>query len=175
LTLLHKHFDLSAHERLVERIEGDDIYIDPVNETDDAATIPYLWKLGFDKLMKIPSWFPLEFQHRLSAGHDAVKAIESLTANHEFLEEIAVKFQDCGVEDIFGLSILHRDIPLKEGEILVETTDCENRSLMITALSQDEIQHEDLTETLWYFTADERVGVAGDCIMHCSSHCRGHY
>lgn len=104
---------------------------------------------------------------------DDIKAIESLTANSNFLEEMAVKLQDYGVEDVFGLSILHREALIKEGEIIVETTDHESRSLMIAAVSTSDIQHQELTETLWYFTADTKLGVAGQCGSHCGSHCWG--
>ncbi|QFS51535.1 hypothetical protein [Nostoc sphaeroides] len=77
LALLHKHFDLLPHERLIENIEDSKVYINPIIGVDDAAILPYLWKLNYTNVTQNSSWFPLEFQYKSAAQPDDIKAIES--------------------------------------------------------------------------------------------------
>ncbi|MEA5573493.1 hypothetical protein [Calothrix sp. UHCC 0171] len=179
LTLLHKHFDLSPHERLIESVGDDKVYINPVAKVNEREIIPYLWKLSSgingENCTQNLSWFPLEFQYKSVAQSDDINAVESLAANSNFLKEIAIKLQDFGVENVFGLSILHREaIAIAEGEILVETTDHEKRCFTLAAVNSSEVCKQELTETLWYFTTEENLGIASQCNSHCIQHCFGH-
>ncbi|MBD2200859.1 MULTISPECIES: glycerol-3-phosphate ABC transporter substrate-binding protein [Calothrix] len=178
LTLLHKHFDLLPHERLIESVGDNKIYINPIAGVDEEAIIPYLWKFSSEfsgeNLAQNISYSPLEFQYKSTATTDNIEAVQALMANSNFLEEIAMKLQNFGLEDVFGLSILHREaIAIAKGEILVETTDHEKRCLTLTAVNSNDVCKEELTETLWHFT-EEDLGFARVCLSHCISHCTSH-
>lgn len=179
LTLLHKHFDLLPHERLIESVGDNKMYINPVAGVDEEAILPYLWKFSSEVSAKNftqnPSCFPLEFQYKSAAKPDDIEAIQALMANSNFLEDIAIKLRDFGLEDVFGLSILHREaIAISEGEVLVETTDHETRCLTLAAVNSRDVCKEELTETLWHFTVDKDYDVARECGSHCIRHCISH-
>ncbi|MER3434671.1 MAG: hypothetical protein C4288_14915 [Leptolyngbya sp. ERB_1_1] len=63
---------------------------------------------------------------------------------------------------------------LQKGQIRLETTDHDARVLTIAAIDQARIEDQELTETLWHFTATADFEAAGDCGSHCYSHCQGH-
>ena len=166
ICLLHKHFDLSANERLVEEFEGNNSYIKPTTEYSDA--IPYMWKVEQSQASGEWVWFPLEFVRNTEQVAAAVERSEAALNNQEFLNAIAAKLFELGIANIFGISILHRDaIKIAEGEILVENTDDEGRFLKFSSVPRPEVDPATLTQTLWQFPTVESFEVAGLC-GHCT-------
>ncbi|TAF50707.1 MAG: glycerol-3-phosphate ABC transporter substrate-binding protein [Oscillatoriales cyanobacterium] len=146
ICLLHKHFDLSDNERLVEEFDGNNAYVKPTAEYGDA--IPYMWKVEQNQASGEWVWFPLEF----------VRVTE------------AVKLSELGMTGMFGISILHRDaIKVAEGEILVESTDDEARVLTLSSVPRQNVDRTTLTQTLWQFPNAEGFEVGAMC-SHCT-HC----
>ena len=174
VALLHKHFNLMPGERLVEQFTDDTVNIAPISNPDDNAIIPYMWKFDSDNPLK-QSWFPLEFQYQSKTTVDKFNIAKIIEAETEFLQEMAVKLQELNLENVFAISVLHREaIALKEGQIRLETTNHTERLLTIAAVDRDSIEAQNITETLWYFTADSDFEVSGMCESHCYSHCVGH-
>lgn len=166
ICLLHKHFNLSAEERLVEEFEGNNSYIKPTTEYSDA--IPYMWKVEQNQVSGEWVWFPLEFVRNTEQVAAAVERSEAVVNNQEFLSAIAAKLSELGMTNMFGISILHRDaIKIAEGEILVENTDDEGRVLTFSSVPRPEVDPTTLTQTLWQFPTVKGVDVAGFC-GHCT-------
>ena len=168
ICLLHKHFDLSDNERLVEEFEGNNAYVKPTAEYGDA--IPYMWKVEQNQISGEWVWFPLEFVRVTEAVSAAVERSAAVVNNSEFLNEIAAKLSELGMTGMFGISILHRDaIKVAEGEILVESTDDAARVLTLSAVSRENVDRTNLTQTLWQFPNAEGFEVGAMC-SHCT-HC----
>lgn len=168
ICLLHKHFDLSDNERLVEEFEGNNAYIKPTADYSDA--IPYMWKVERNPTSGELVWFPLEFVRVTEAMSAAIQRSEAVVNNSGFLNEIADKLSELGTINMFGISILHRDtIKVAEGEILVESTDDEARVLTFSSVPRQDIDPATLTQTLWQFPNTEGFEVGALC-SHCT-HC----
>ncbi|WP_293338838.1 glycerol-3-phosphate ABC transporter substrate-binding protein [Microcoleus sp. CAWBG58] len=168
ICLLHKHFDLSDNERLVEEFDGNNAYVKPTADYGDA--IPYMWKVEQNQASGELVWFPLEFVRVTEAVSAAVERSAAVVNNSEFLHEIAGKLSELGMTGMFGISILHRDaIKVAEGEILVESTDDEARVLTLSSVPRQNVDRTTLTQTLWQFPNAEGFEVGAMC-SHCT-HC----
>ncbi len=168
ICLLHKHFDLSPNERLVEEFQGNNSYIKPTTDYEEA--IPYMWKVERDSTSGQWVWFPLEFVRGAEAAQTTAERSEAVLNNHEFMSEIAAKLSELGLTSIFGIGILHRDaIQVAEGEILVESTDDEARVLTFASLPRPAVDPTTLTQTLWQFPTAQGYEVGSMC-QHCT-HC----
>lgn len=166
ICLLHKHFNLSAEERLVEEFEGNNSYIKPTTEYSDA--IPYMWKVEPSQVSGELVWFPLEFVRNTKQVAAAVERSEAVVNNQDFLKAMAAKLSELGLSNMFGISILHRDaIKIAEGEILVENTDDEGRFLKFSSVPKPEVDPATLTQTLWQFPTNQGFEVVGLC-GHCT-------
>lgn len=175
ISLLHQHFPLDSNERLVKELDGNRFYLRPQVEEDWDGVTPYSWKVEFD--LKSGEWryYPLEFLRHPSIGAEVKKQAEAIFSHPEFPAELAAKLSELGLTDTFGLTIPHRDaIKLEEGEILVETTDVQTRTLTCFPTLASSIAPEELTQTLWKFTPSQGVDVVEQCVMHCNAHCHGH-
>ncbi|MEG4283649.1 glycerol-3-phosphate ABC transporter substrate-binding protein [Microcoleus sp. A006_D1] len=168
ICLLHKHFDLSNNERLVEEFDGNNAYVKPTAEYGDA--IPYMWKVEQNQISGEWVWFPLEFVRVTEAVSAAVERSKAVVNNSNFLNEIAGKLSQLGMTGMFGISILHRDaIKVAEGEILVESTDDAARVLTFSSVPRQNVDRTTLTQTLWQFPNAEGFEVGAMC-SHCT-HC----
>ena len=79
--LLHKHFDMSNDEILLERIFQNRSKLSPVScETIQGEVLAYMWKMKKDK-----TWVPLEFAYSTKPMQDA---FEKIMKNEAFLHEI---------------------------------------------------------------------------------------
>jgi hypothetical protein len=175
ISLLHQHFPLDSNERLVEEFDGNRSYLKPQVEEDKDDVTPYLWKVEPDPESGEWRYYPLEFVRHPSIGAEVRKQAEAIFSHQEFLADVTAKLSELGLTDTFGLAIPHRDtIKLKKGEILVETTDEQTRTLTCSPALISSIAPGELTQTLWKFTPRQDVDVLGQCVMHCNSHCHGH-
>ncbi|WP_157489070.1 hypothetical protein [Pseudofrankia sp. DC12] len=169
--LLHKHFNIDDGEVLVRRVSDNSAVTRPERYRPDLA--PYLWR---PVAIGEGSWnfYPLEFLPAEQWSDDF-----SIDESGEFLFEFAEQSARLGVGDLFGVGLkVHRQLTLRDNEILVETTDLERRELVVRPVDADSIA-EELTETFWEFTPPELCGkpgvhAKGKCISHCSMHCKGH-
>jgi hypothetical protein len=175
IALLHKHFDLKPNERLVEEFTEDSFSIKPIAVENQEQLIPYLWKADHPAGSNSWQYYPLEFL-KLSQSQEIIQQHSKTIIQHtKFLDDMAHQLFDLGLSQTFGITLLHRDcLALKPDEILVETTDEQNRILTCSPITKNKVPSEDLTQTLWSFTLYSSVNTLGQCIMHCNSHCNGH-
>jgi len=159
--LLHRHFELSHDERLVERFIGNRSFAVPLNVDEAVRAVPYTWKAVKNFDSEGWNFYPLEFV-------ECPESIffEKVTQNEAFFADMANELSEMGVTDVFGVSILHRSaIKLAEGEILLETSNKQERRLNFSAVSKNKIES---TQTLWAFKPSED----GACGQHeCGNHC----
>jgi hypothetical protein len=160
ICLLHKHFEMTPDEKLVEQIEGYRSFATPVKRTEKVNAVPYMWKVQQERDGNGHEFYPLEFV-------DSVDA-ESWTAviqNESFLSDIAKALSDLNVIDLFGVSILHRDhIKLAEGETVIETSNEKERKLNFAAVVRNDIpQDMTVTRTLWSFATLDKQFSSGEC------------
>jgi hypothetical protein len=178
ISLLHKHFDLHHDEIIVRHIDAPRrvAHIWPASRHTDA--VPYLWKALRDARGRL-QFAPLEFVRRVDARES--EAVD-LTQSEPFLTAIANALAERDLLDVFGIATTSlMRIPLAHHELLVETTDSENRKLTITPMHRSEVQVAELTETFWTFTPGPVVDIGGvikctgtHCTGHCKSHCKQH-
>lgn len=168
MCLLHKHFHLATEERLVEEFVGNNAYIKPTTDYTDA--LPYMWMVKPSETPGEWVWYPLEFVRNDGSISEAIARMEAVTGNQDFLNEIAAKLSELGLSNMFGISILHRDaIKIAEGEILVESTDDQQRVLTFASVPRPSVDPATLTQTLWKFPAAGGVESLAEC-SHCT-HC----
>lgn len=166
---LHKHFDMSPEERLVETILEHEIIIRPSRTFGDVA--PYIWRLVQND--DAPVWSPVEFlvSNQWSAlAFEQAARFETAVA---FRRDLARFLTNAGVDQVFGVVSRHREgllarcvVPFSQ---IVEQTDRQTRTLTLRAESVPTPQ-PDLIETVWHFperSADGRVAVG------CRNTCRG--
>lgn len=176
VSMLHKHFNLHSDEILVEQISQQGSLIKPSKSKE--SVFPYMWKLFYDQASNKLMWSPLEFikLDEQSKQLNIIANLKNLETNTKFLEEIAELLNEHSLQNIFGLSLLHRDfIKVGTHEMLVEIEGEEERTLRFQIMSKDETLTSDLVETLWCFTPEEATDNSElVCNSHCSSHCMSH-
>jgi hypothetical protein len=169
VSLLHKHFDMLATERLVRRsdIEKRIVKTRPV-ASSRRELAPYLWKVRWGRGGK-PELAPLEF---LAESEPS----DHLRVDEAFLGEFAEVLHLHGVENVFGLATLDiLRVPVSPEEIRVETTDSERRILTVVPDDRATLDVDQLTETFWTFVPEDfDVNVVMKCDSHCNAHCRAH-
>lgn len=173
ISLLHKHFEMSDDEMLVERFIGERSFAVPLSESESIRAVPYMWKAV--KHSESESWvfYPLEF---VECPDD--KLFETVTQNEVFFADMANVLSNLGVTDVFGVSVLHREaIRLTEDHTILENSNGRERRLNFQGVSKEKLSTElDLTRTLWAFNSSDgyTCNRHDDCSGHGCAHCEGH-
>jgi len=154
--LLHKHFELGECERLVKDVVPDAATLLPTEITDDLELIPYMWK--FEK--EDGDYRPLEFLRKTASLTKTHEASVRVQQSKSFLDEAGQRLRDLGLQDIFGLCLVHAE-PLEEGSIWLEETNSRQRTIRLSVGPDHGIAG--ITETNWTFEIDE-AGLCDDCL-----------
>ena len=168
VTLLHKHFNIAADERLVRRYDEKGASIAP--EAPSINHVACLWEFdGYGDGV----WFPLEFSDRANVPvcFDQAKYLEE---NESFLMEFGDALQRFGVQRLFGLVSLHgfQLLNPSNGQIVLETSGDAPRSLKLEVVDAKDPRGIDSTQTLWMFEkAEVRSGMACPVITGAMAHC----
>jgi hypothetical protein len=165
VNLLHKHFDISDAERIVREYVGRTAYMKPQLTSHltqgKTAILPYLWQYADGRYG--PHFYPLEFaEYSGNKTKQAEAEIARVCKSTEFLRDLAIRLWDLGLEDIFGIALLHsrNNIYLCNGEAMLETTDVINRILTLEPFPEEALAHLDTTETLWIFSTPDHTQLA---------------
>ena len=171
VSLLHKHFELSERERLVEGFAGDKRCCRATAVFDDSSVTPYMWKVE-----RAPSdgwrYHPLEFLPTNDTRLDFVKLSKPVIDNTEFLAEFASELVASSLTETFGISLLHRQVIRRsDADMLVETTNAGTRELLFSVVPRGSVDPIRLTKTLWAFSGtDESDTQCAHCV-HCDHYC----
>jgi hypothetical protein len=181
VSLLHKHFPLAPDEIITRSFDMPNrtAIMRPSKEGKPRA-VPYLWRLvrqergGF-------AYYPLEFVREEYA--EDFRGF-NLGDHVDFLLDMAHVLTEHGLQDVFGIAVPSniRKLAQDDDELLIETTDSATRTLTVKPHLGPVPDNEELTETIWTFTASDEETVAsctgthcaGHCKAHCLSHCVGH-
>jgi hypothetical protein len=175
LTLLHRHFDMSPDERLVEEMHPDgppELYSFCTTCTGhDVVTKSTPVHTGALGLCSAHSWVLRE--------DGGISAYEFQSGDHPvsvpqaFLLEVATFLSAAGLLGIFGLHAMHRPGKDKEG-VLIEINDPEGRMNIVTNVPPKEAETEPVTHVLWAFApgADPDGPPIVMLACHCSGKCR---
>ena len=105
---------------------------------------------------------PIAFAANRQADiHDAEKRVASDAA---MFSEVAAVLRRQGLQDKYGLTLLHKHFDLHDDEQLVEFTDVQNRVLTLKPMRIGEIPRENLTETNWCLNDNSVVSA---CVVFC--------
>jgi hypothetical protein len=169
VVFLHKHFELTLEERLVETILEKEIVIRPSRTFGDVA--PYIWRV-----MQSPgalAWSPVEFLVSNEWSARAFEQAARFESAVDFRRNLAQYLIGERIESVFGVISRHREALLNRCVApfsqIVEQTDRQTRTLVLRVESVPTPQ-SDLIETVWHFPerhADGRVAVG------CRNTCRG--
>ncbi|MGK7939857.1 MAG: hypothetical protein AB4062_06845 [Crocosphaera sp.] len=154
ISLLHKHFPLQPHERLIKTFTSHGFSLTAKPKADLHNLTPDLWKVSQNQNTGEWQYYPLEF---VSVG-DEVKKIQILAEdvmnNHNFLSAMAIKLGELKLTNIFGIALLYEcSHHLEEGEIMMETTEHETRMNHCSPMFIRDLGSEMKTPTLWQFIA----------------------
>ena len=164
LTLLHKHFDLDADEKLVEMWNEKSKQIEVRPNRSKTNKIAYMWRVCTKNT--VSSYHPIEFYDETTpVATEALSITQKLLANQAFLDEFAELLTQTNTSNIFGLCLLHRDDMLMDVDYVhFEETDKPNRVSYMSVHKKNDIDTETSVQTHW------RFGPAGgpDEIVVCS-------
>ena len=161
--LLHRHWELNQDECIIERPgqhpSGRPALISSARPLDErAATAPSRFRVD----VKRGELVPLEF----SSDSSVRRIWRDLNASPDVLNRLCRTIGDSGLSDKIGLCILARDLPVADGELLVEENFDEASVLNVRTLAP--IEEENAIETAWPFVAAGDAG-APRCIIVCFS------
>lgn len=168
--LLHKHFNLSANEILVEVVGKNKSDSQPVFYDNQSNLMPHTWKVHklTDGSLTL---YPLEFVDSSNNNFNSVITVSDL----EFFRHIASKLSKLKMTETFGITMLHRDdISIAEDEILVESSNNIERLLTVVPVKKGEIDLLTVTKTTWKFSPGANNKSISLCIGHCIKCCKGH-
>lgn len=150
LALLHRHYDVSIDEIVVETINSKRSDSAPVKTESCPRVVPHLWRYHNGM------WYPTEFLS-IEGDHDklstAIELSNSVTSKADFLRDAGKVLEELGLHDLFGLQTTHRDLFLRSDptDTVLELTDVPTRVSSITAIPQDQPQPEYFIDTFFGF------------------------
>jgi hypothetical protein len=154
IALLHRHFELSADEILVEKIDSAQAQSVGAPRPKEAAgkVLPHLFRAVINENDGTAAWFPVEF---CDAGDDDGSLAErcaKLAENAPLLNEVAQTLRDEFATGAFGLSLFHgrEEIQCTADEVLTESTDEIGRTLVMRPGKLAAVGASS-TPTLWRF------------------------
>ena len=166
LALLHRHFDLSPEEILVETVSvfGAESIGAPQHRKGVGKVIPHLFRAVFDETSGECIWYPLEFCNAESDDGTLAARYAKFAASDHLLNEIAQALWAEDAIDAIGLSLFHgrEEIRCDPDEILTESTDYVKRILVMRPRKVPP-DGELSTPTLWRFDS-QRVCLVCTCI-----------
>jgi hypothetical protein len=147
VALLHKHFDLAPHERLV-RTNDDPKREHAVPMTIDAAgdALPWLWR--FSRGAAGPGWYPVEYVRASPAARGLYTVFEK--CEHVFDDLARVLLQN-ELEGVFGIAADYANdgLQIEAHEQLVENSEVDPRRLALHVAPRDSSDGSDATITLY--------------------------
>ncbi|WP_191579211.1 hypothetical protein [Achromobacter insolitus] len=149
VSLLHKHFNLYADERLIRTTRNNEQIVAP-SSTDSADLKPAVWAFRKDSAFTPYKLCPIEF---LCPDSSRLFNVEyaRLDGAHEFRKEYLNLLTCRGLENLFGLSLnIRRLFVIAPDETLVENDTPHRRRLTLTVAKEKDVPHG-ATRTNWSF------------------------
>ena len=152
ICLLHKHFDVSASERLVTRAAADYWCCEPLVVRNESIT-PCSWMIARDPATGELCWHPIEYFLNTPEFARKAKIANTVLRNQLFLKEIAGAIDELELGDVFGLSLLDNSTDaLAEGEGWFEVSSESERKMILCKVPTEKIRTIKAGTTVWDFT-----------------------
>jgi hypothetical protein len=163
VSLLHRHFDMDAGEKLVENgsVSAPWAYHQPDDDLYGGSVVPRSWMFSDGAL------YPYEFGYnsRLS------QAYPSMPINNDFLAEFHELLEEHHLTDILGLTSVS---PLAPGSMKYEKT--WGRAMVVFTMAEDALDAmgKETINALWYFGSVKPSAANGYRVMGCAVACKCH-
>ncbi|GAA0445282.1 hypothetical protein PD280_08125 [Virgibacillus salarius] len=168
ITMAHRHFRVRDGEQLVEEVRDNSSVIKPLSNLNNDEVIPFTWKLSKNKNGNL-LWYPLEFVKVNTLTEESINNELTLRNSYDFLNEFSSTLIELGLEDIFGLCIVHREFQLSPNEMLVESLEEESRTLSFNITPRQNLTHTVLIPTFWRFDKKGKA-LQAEAWKHCIGH-----
>lgn len=168
ITMAHRHFRIEEDEQLIEELKQNSSKIKPITDINDDTVIPFTWKLSLNEEGDF-QWFPLEFVKIDTISEESVNNELILRNSSDFLNEFSNTLIELGMEDIFGICIVHREFNILQDEILVETLEEESRTLSFNVKPREKLTDTVLIPTFWRFDKKGEM-LEAEAWKHCVGH-----
>ena len=120
LALVHRHHDLQQDELLVEVMDADKSVTSVEIPSPNDELLPHIWEVHDGKL------HPFEYLNLTKSSLvDAAAcraAYAKLMTSGEFVSELSQVLRETDTSHSLGLQLIHRDILLRPGELLSESS-----------------------------------------------------
>jgi len=168
ITMAHRHFHVKHDEQLVEEVQHNSSVIKPVTNVNNKEVIPFTWKLSKSEDGDF-LWYPLEFVKSNTLSKESIHNEELLRNSYDFLNEFTNSLIEFGLENVFGLCIVHREFQVLPSEMLVESLEEGSRTLSFKVIPGRNLTNTVLIPTFW------RFGKKGEALQaEAWKHCVGH-
>jgi hypothetical protein len=177
VALLHRHFELKPHERLVRHYSNRLTSFMRPEEVTERDLYPYLWCIS--RTSQAKGLYPLEFCRYLRS--DDIRRYRAhmthIDRRKEFLAQFSRKILHEGLEQVIALSGLHARsaFDIESHQTLLELTDEANRYITLDVTSKEQVERTgNTTKTLWHFSPSKEQLDGASCASHCYGHCNSH-
>jgi hypothetical protein len=150
VTMAHRHFNVNPSEKLVEEFKDNKAIIKPLTGEHEKNLTPFAWRLYFDSKGAL-TWFPLEFVRTEAVQSSTIENNRKIQESENFLKELAEELVRLDMVEVFGIGLVHREINVNPGEVLVESLETESRTLTFTAMPENELDEQSMVTTFWKF------------------------
>lgn len=151
VSMTHRHFDIRADERLVETFHDNKAYIKPVEASSEIGLTPFTWRLAQSSEGEW-NWYPFEFVQTSVAAPSTIQKERILREHTAFLQEFTATVVEYGMQDVLGISLVHREVVVGPNQTIVESLDSDTRTLKFEVHNQDEFSSgTHLIPTFWKF------------------------
>ncbi len=163
ISLIHKHYDLKENEIVLETTSeqnAKEFSMSVASFDNQSDVLPSMW--------------------RFVAGNTKIEATQWMKCSDKMREQYSLMDEDLlvllalrtsmmelGCMDRFGVSLLHRVLPLANSEFLMEGTDVDNRSQIMELLPMAELDEGQSIETLWSMSGDNTMHMSMGCRFYC--------
>lgn len=164
VSLLHRHFDMTPEEILVERFEGLSAITAPKKAAEVRGRLsPHTWKLRCDEF-GVVRMQALEHIESDAETPDFSEVVENLPRFSAFIVEFYGKVAELNLLDTIGLNIIHRDRVRTEAKMLLKERTNDERMSVMRPVGDNE--RPGTIPTSWTFDTDKASPVADCCCNH---------
>lgn len=156
ISLIHRHFDLAATEKMVSdyNLSKKEWISRPV-EIDESKLIPWNWKVDYDQESKSWTFFPLDFLYNLPKFSKEKQTVGKLMSNKIFLDELALMMVKEGITDVFGVALLMSSFnDSSDDMVMFETNNKFTRTSNAFFIPKSSLNNPDAI-TQWHFRNED--------------------
>lgn len=168
VSLLHRHFDMSPEERLVEsgNVSAPWSYHQPSSSLFGGSVVPRSWMYSSADR----AFYPIEFGYNAQLQQTYPSTPPSDMANGTaFLDEFCTLLEQYNMTDILGLTTMSPNAP---GTMKIEKTWGKTNVVFTVAEDESDVSSKETISAMWNFGAVQPSKRNNYRVMGCQSGCR---